>query len=164
MPLRDKAKRFLRRVKEHGPLSSGGSTPDQSSVALPNAAEPSGTSTPAATAHVEPLPHGGPLSPHNLATTTPSIISRQSATLPVPTLVAAPPTTTDTILPNSTPEQPTSKHGIEHTSWAGLKTFAGVLKGSADVFGPLKSAVDAISECVQVYEVRTSIHLATDPT
>jgi hypothetical protein len=55
------------------------------------------------------------------------------------------------------PKNNSSKPTAPHIAWAGLKTLGGVLRGLGDMFGPLKSAVESISECVEVYEVRIQI-------
>ena len=43
------------------------------------------------------------------------------------------------------------------TAWSGLKTLLDLLNASADAFGPLKSAVGGISECINIYEVRARV-------
>jgi hypothetical protein len=46
---------------------------------------------------------------------------------------------------------------VPHIAWDGLKVLGGVSKGWEDTFGPLKSAVEAIYESIEVYEVRIHI-------
>jgi hypothetical protein len=46
------------------------------------------------------------------------------------------------------------------TAWAGLEALGGALKACGDMFGPLKAAVEAISGCVEVYEVHIQIVLS----
>ncbi|KAG9119925.1 hypothetical protein FRC07_004817, partial [Ceratobasidium sp. 392] len=47
---------------------------------------------------------------------------------------------------------PDIKPGLKTTAWSGLKTLLGVLDASADAFGPLKSAVGELLNCIDVYE------------
>lgn len=39
------------------------------------------------------------------------------------------------------------------TAWAGLQRLMMILESSADAFGPLKLAIDGLSQCVDVFEV-----------
>ncbi|KAG8711287.1 hypothetical protein FRC09_020684 [Ceratobasidium sp. 395] len=43
---------------------------------------------------------------------------------------------------------------MDHVAWSGLKTLLGVLNRSADAFGPLKSAFDGFSRCIEIFEVQ----------
>ncbi|KAG8713817.1 hypothetical protein FRC08_012765 [Ceratobasidium sp. 394] len=47
---------------------------------------------------------------------------------------------------------PTQSTSAGNTTWAGFKTLHGVLKGSSDAFGPLKSAVGGLSRCIETVE------------
>ncbi|KAG8795573.1 hypothetical protein FRC12_012670 [Ceratobasidium sp. 428] len=49
-------------------------------------------------------------------------------------------------LPGSTRE------AIDRPAWSGLEALRGVLRKSVDVFGPLKSAIDGLSQCVEIFE------------
>ncbi|KAG9097363.1 hypothetical protein FRC06_007624 [Ceratobasidium sp. 370] len=40
----------------------------------------------------------------------------------------------------------------ENVTWAGLKSIVDVLHKTADAFGPLKSAFDELSRCVDLFE------------
>ncbi|KAG8679891.1 hypothetical protein FRC09_018634, partial [Ceratobasidium sp. 395] len=50
------------------------------------------------------------------------------------------------------PAPPAKKRRVTHTTWTGLRALVGVLEGSADVFGPLKTAVDGLFKCVEIVE------------
>ncbi|KAG9125264.1 hypothetical protein FRC07_008333 [Ceratobasidium sp. 392] len=46
----------------------------------------------------------------------------------------------------------------DHSDWIGLKLFTGVLSTSSDAFGPLKQAIDAFTESIDVYEAAAEAH------
>jgi hypothetical protein len=52
----------------------------------------------------------------------------------------------------------------KQTAWAGFKTFLKLLNASADAFGPLKSAVGGISQCIEIFEVYSISYLGTSST
>ncbi|KAF8604120.1 hypothetical protein BDV93DRAFT_507794 [Ceratobasidium sp. AG-I] len=57
--------------------------------------------------------------------------------------------------PAQPPPSSTDDHGqsrAKNTAWAALKTSIGLLKESADAFGPLKSAIGGISRCIEIFE------------
>ncbi|KAF8600493.1 hypothetical protein BDV93DRAFT_510821 [Ceratobasidium sp. AG-I] len=47
---------------------------------------------------------------------------------------------------------PGAGRSAKSTTWSGLKTLLDLLNASADAFGPLKSAVGGILECINIYE------------
>jgi hypothetical protein len=90
--------------------------------------------------------------------------SPQSAEAPAPMIPPAPteslPSTAHLTLPGST-AAPSSSTKVDQNAkkmaWTGLKAFGEVLKSSASTFGPLKTAVEGISGCVELFEVRVMI-------
>ncbi|KAG9095770.1 hypothetical protein FRC06_009444, partial [Ceratobasidium sp. 370] len=53
--------------------------------------------------------------------------------------------------PDPTPHL-SAERGIKHSAWAGLKALKGVVSKGAEVFGPLKSAVDDASRLIELFE------------
>jgi hypothetical protein len=158
MAIRDKTKRFVRRMKEHIPRSSRDNTPEPSSAPLVDDHEPNNAPAPT-TDPAAPAGNDGSLAPQNLLTGTVPTASSQPA-IADPTILQ--PVTTEVNpnppahanLPDPAPtssDLPSSKLNAKNTAWAGLTNLTDVLKANA---GPIKSAVEAISGCVEVYEVR----------
>jgi hypothetical protein len=105
---------------------------------------------------------------------TPNINPRTATLLAVPgpaeTLLSpATQAPSNTLTPTAYPveQQPTSvtnpPAAIEKNStkmaWSGLTALGQVLKASASTFGPLKSALEGISGCVEIFEVCQLVYL-----
>jgi hypothetical protein len=123
-----------------------------------------------------PLPgQANPLSLGGTSNKSTLNINPQTTTLlavPVPAETLSAPVTqapSNTLTPTAYPveQQPTSvthpPAAIEKNStkmaWPGLTALCQVLKASASTFGPLKSALEGISGCVEIFEVRQLVHL-----
>jgi hypothetical protein len=156
---RDKKDRFLGRVdgllhrlsRSNSPeppafVSENDPAPSVSAPELPS--DPSSIFVPPANlAGVAPTSAPRPTIGIPVATPSESTLSGPSPSTfgnhPVPALIVSAPSISGSAAAN--------------TTWDGLKVLGGVLKGWGDTFGPLKSAVEDISECVEIYEVRIQV-------
>jgi hypothetical protein len=163
-------KQRLRRTKESFRSTSRGGTPE------PSAASSTNNPTPRAASPASSADPNQTLRPHEPSATPASALVSQST---VASLVLASVETPLAIVPQNlglnTEERtaplpvssgildtpPSTSQRIAHASWAGLNAFAGVLRSGANSFGPLKSAVDGIAACIEVYEVRAFIEFFT---
>lgn len=131
----------------------GQTSPSPQSSALPPAVTPS-AQTPIPSVPTN-LPDDG-LSPGAVIvlahSTTTSIDSLSNVVVdPQPPAATVPP---PSLHKASVPTK--QKSSLEHaksTAWAGLKTLLKVLESSADAFGPLKSAIGGLNQCIDIYEV-----------
>lgn len=71
-----------------------------------------------------------------------------------PTVSAGAPNPSPDNTPETTQLIPTEIEDHSEPVWDGLKTLLGVLESSAKMFGPLKSAISGLNECVEIYDVR----------
>ncbi|KAG8740140.1 hypothetical protein FRC10_004725, partial [Ceratobasidium sp. 414] len=51
-----------------------------------------------------------------------------------------------------------SVNSTSHPAWTGLKKFAAVLSASGDLFGPLKSAIDILTNFIEASEAAAEAH------
>jgi hypothetical protein len=164
---RGKAQRILNRVDRHLNRSSRSNTPEPS--APENASQTSNNPAPIiASLDLPSLSSSDVVAPPALAGIAPTPASLSINGVPVPAVAAASEATMQDPSPSdvgahtvpalivSAPLEPEA--APTQTTWTALKTLGGVLKGCGDMFGPLKSAIGAISECVEVYEVRAQIN------
>jgi hypothetical protein len=151
---RDKAARFVGRVKDQFDRPPRGSTPEPPSAVSVDTPQP-GNPTPTA---LVPLLFSDPCFP---AETGPAVTSQSSITIPAP-LIASPSNLPLNLAARKDLLDPAlASSAIQHSgqstanmAWAGLKNLARVLSRGVDEFGPLRSAVEAFSGCLEIYEVR----------
>jgi hypothetical protein len=161
--LRDKTSRFVHRVQDSARRQSRGTTPEPQSTASASGIDQNDP-TPSASAILIPNDATPVLTP---AAIKPSIVAAPVPAVATPSqsipLASGP---ASNILPKSgsAPSAPQiSQPNTKQPVWVGLKTLAGALEGVSSAFGPLKSAVEALSGCVEVYEVRLPIDLVSGP-
>jgi hypothetical protein len=58
---------------------------------------------------------------------------------------------------SASPPSAKASQDVTKVAWSGLKTIGQVLKSSASTFGPLKTAVEGIDGCVEIFEVHMLI-------
>ncbi|KAG9124719.1 hypothetical protein FRC07_010509 [Ceratobasidium sp. 392] len=51
-----------------------------------------------------------------------------------------------------------SKQSVKRTAWSGLETLVRVMSKSSNAFGPLKSAADGLSRCIEIFELKAKAH------
>lgn len=69
-----------------------------------------------------------------------------------PTLGLSPPSS----IPIPTSAPPKARSRATDDSWTYLRGFTRVLDQCAGIFGPLKTAMDELLECIEIHEVSTS--------
>jgi hypothetical protein len=162
---REKKDRAFDRVDNFFHRSSRSNTPEPPALVSENAPRPKNDPPPSGTAPDFPSDLSPILVPPSLLAMSASTSAPRS-TIGIPQ-TAEPEATSRGPSPsafgdNAVPalivsEPPISEATVAHSAWTGLKTLGGVLKGWGDTFGPLKSAVEAISGCVKIYEVRIQV-------
>ncbi|KAG9127483.1 hypothetical protein FRC07_013161 [Ceratobasidium sp. 392] len=131
-------KRGLRRAKESAKRAFRSNTPNTSSINPTPAPVPSST-TPGTSSTTSPPQNAPLLNPPPVGPLfNPNSNQNLHPVTPVPGQIAPP-------VAGRTPGQ---------TNWAGLRTLADVLNRAANEFGPLKSAVDALSSCIDIFEAK----------
>lgn len=159
MPLRNRFKRWKNTLL-------GSRSQNASTSSLPHLGQTSPSSQPLSLSRARTPPTQAPVSSNHtrLPTDTLSPVASAVPTHPIaastesssnvvinvqPTVSTAP-STHKTCIPSA------RELGLEHaksTAWAGLKTLLKVLESSSDAFGPLKSAIGGLNQCIDIYEV-----------
>lgn len=159
MPFHNKIKQGFSRFKDRvRGLASEQSSSSISDHAQSNAPEPVTLDpmSPSSGLNDPPAPSTGPSAkrtasirghaPGQPSTSSTNNHSRSNPLEPVVVDPVVPPVSSD-------PPVPSAERGAKKTAWAALKMSLGLLQKSAEEFGPLKSAVEGISRCMEIFEV-----------